>query len=147
MALKLLKGVWFLSMVAALATLLYVYAGLPQEVVVQNEEDSRILVSNEVFFYLVMVLLAISNVMVFVVGKVFERKEDFRTWFYGLIMTLNVFFIIALVYIFQYNSNERFDYSRIAFVIYGSLALMLLWASFWPAYLIFKRLSSKSLVL
>ena len=40
MALKLLKGVWFLSMLAALATLLYVYAGLPQEVVVQEGDGA-----------------------------------------------------------------------------------------------------------
>jgi cytochrome c biogenesis factor len=146
MALKLLKGIWFVSMVASLGTLLYVYAGLPQQVVIQNEGGSNVSISNEVFFYVVMMFLAVSNVMVFVIGKMFQREEDFKTWFYGLIMTLNVFFVIALVYVFQYNSNERFDYGRIAFIIYGSVALIVLWASFWPAYLIFKHFSSKPTV-
>jgi hypothetical protein len=81
--------------------------------------------------------------MVFVIGKVFERQPEFRTWFYGLIMTLNIFFIVALIYIAQYNSNERFDYERIAFIIYGSVGLIVLWACFWPAYLVFRRLSAK----
>jgi hypothetical protein len=143
MALKLLKGAWFVSMAAALVALLYVYAGLPQQVIVQNDGGSNVTITNEVFFYVVMMILAITNVMVFVIGKVFHREEDFRAWFFGLIMTLNIFFIIALIYIFQYNSNERFEYERVAFVIYGSLALMVLWACFWPAYLVFRRFFSK----
>jgi hypothetical protein len=146
MALKLLKGAWFVSMAVALSTLLYVYAGLPQEVVVQNKGGANVSISNEALFYIVMLCLAIANVLVYAIGKVFERNHDFRAWFHGLIMTLNIFFIIALIYIFQYNSNERFDYDRIAFIIYGSLALMVIWAAFWPVYLISKRLSAKSLL-
>lgn len=146
MALKLLKGIWFVSMMASLGTLLYVYAGLPQEVIIQNKAGSAVSISNEVFFYVVMMFLAISNVMVFVIGKLFQQERDFRTWFFGLITTLNIFFIIALVYISQYNSNERFDYGRIAFLIYGSVALIVLWAALWPGFLIFKRASSKSML-
>ena len=146
MALKLLKGIWFVSMVAALGALLYVYAGLPQVVVVQSEGGVNVSISNEVFFYLVMMFLAISNVMVFITGKLFQREEDFRTWFYGLITTLNIFFFIALVYIMQYNSNERFDYGRVAFLIYGSVGLIVLWAVSWPTYLIFYRKKSKQTV-
>jgi len=146
MALKLLKGIWFVSMVTALGTLLYVYAGLPQDVIVQREGGENVSISNEAFFYIVMMFLAISNVMVFVTRKLFQREEDFRTWFYGLITTLNIFFVIALVYISQFNSNERFNYERVAFLIYGSVALIVLWASLWPAYLIFRRLKSKPTV-
>jgi hypothetical protein len=90
--------------------------------------------------------MAISNVMVFVMNKVFQKEVDFRAWFYGLIMTLNIFFLVALVYISQYNSNERFDYGRVAFLIYGSVSLVVLWAAFWPGYLIFKRFTSKPTV-
>jgi cytochrome c biogenesis factor len=146
MALKLLKGIWFVSMVLALGTLLYVYAGLPQDVVVQSEGGDNVSISNEAFFYVVMMLLAISNVMVFVTGKLFQREEDFKTWFYGLIATLNIFFVIALIYISQFNSNERFDYGRVAFLIYGSVGLIVLWAALWPGYLIYRRLKSKPTV-
>lgn len=146
MALKLLKGIWFVSMVAALGTLLYVYAGLPQNVIIQSDGADNVSISNEVFFYVVMMFLAISNVMVFITKKLFQREEDFRTWFYGLIMTLNIFFVIALVYVSQFNSNERFDYERIAFLIYGSVALIVLWAASWPGYLIFRRVKSKATI-
>lgn len=146
MALKLLKAVWFLSMVAALGALLYVYASLPQDVIVQDEENSNVSVSNEVFFYVAMVLIAIMNVTVYLIAKVFKRQEDLRTWFYGLITTLNIFFIIGLNFIALYNSSERFDYDRIAFIIYGSLGLILIWAVSWPVYLVFKRINSKPVI-
>lgn len=146
MTLKLLKGGWFLSMVIALCALLYVYAGLPQEVIVQNEGGAIVSVSNEAFFYIVMLFMAITNAMVYIISKVFYKKEDFRAWFYGLIMSLNFFFVIALNFISVYNSNERFDYSRIAFIIYGSVGLIIAWAFSWPVYLLFKRINSKSLV-
>lgn len=146
MALKLIKGVWFLSMMAALATLLYVYAGLPQEVVVQEGAGAKVSVSNEGFFYVVMILMAIVNVLVYVVAKFFKKDEDLRTWFYGLITTLNIFFIIGLNFISLYNSAEKFDYARIDFIIYGSLVLIALWALAWPVYGFFKRINFKLFV-
>lgn len=147
MALKLLKAIWFLSMVGALGALLYVYASLPQDVVVQDAGEAKVSISNEIFFYVMMILMAVTNVMVYIIAKVFKGNEDLRTWFYGLITTLNIFFVIGLNFISLYNSSERFDYNRIAFVIYGSLALVILWAVSWPLYIIFKEKNSKLLIL
>jgi hypothetical protein len=146
MVLKLLKAVWFLSMLATLGALLYVYASLPQEVLVQDDTDAKVAISNELFFYIAMVLIAVSNAMVYVMAKVFKTNEELRTWFYGLIITLNIFFIIGMNFISLYNSTEKFDYDRISLIIYGSLALIILWASAWPVYAIFKRSNLKSLI-
>lgn len=146
MVLKLLKAVWFLSMVVTLGALLYVYASLPQEVLVQDDTETKVAISNELFFYLAMVLIAISNALVFVMAKVFKTNEDLRAWFFGLIITLNIFFIIGMNYISLYNSEEKFDYDRIAVIIYGSLGLIILWTVAWPVYAIFKRSSLKSLI-
>ena len=93
-----------------------------------------------------MVLIAISNALVFVMAKVFKTNEELRAWFFGLIITLNIFFIIGMNFISLYNSEEKFDYDRIAVIIYGSLALIILWAVAWPVYVIFKRSSLKSLI-
>lgn len=146
MVLKLLKAIWFLSMLATLVALLYVYATLPQEVLVQDDTDARVAISNELFFYLAMIFIAISNAMVYVMAKIFKSNEDLRTWFYGLVITLNIFFIIGMNFISLYNSAEKFDYDRIAVIIYGSLALIILWASAWPVYVIFKRSNLKLLI-
>lgn len=146
MALKGLKGVWFLSMVAALAVLLYVYASLPQQVVIQDQIDGAVSVSNETVFYLTMLLMAITNVLVFVVSRVLSHDIPLRTWFYGLIATLNVFYIVGLNYLALFNMeiNARAA-EQMAILIYGSIALMLLWALAWPVYLVFRRISPKQL--
>jgi hypothetical protein len=129
-----------------LGALLYVYAGLPEQVVVQDDPDARISIGKEAFFYLAMGLMALTNLTVYIIAKVFRKSEDLRTWFYGLVMTLNVFFIIGMNYISLYNSDEKFDFDRIAFIIYGSLGLIILWAVTWPAYQVFKRMRIKLLV-
>ena len=146
MVLKLLKAIWFLSMLVTLGALLFVYASLPQEVLVQDDTEARVAISNELFFYLAMLLIAISNALVFVMAKVFKTNEELRTWFYGLVIALNIFFIVGMNFISLYNSAEKFDYDRIALIIYGSLALIILWASAWPVYAIFKRSNLKSLI-
>jgi hypothetical protein len=146
MALKISKGVWFLSMIGALTALLFAYAGLPQDVMVQDDEGARVYVSNEVFFYLVMVLIATTNVLVYIISKVFKDSEDLRTWFNGLVTTLNVFFIISVNFISLYNSSEKFDFERIAFIIYGSLGLIILWAAAWPVFAVFKRMNNKLII-
>jgi hypothetical protein len=146
MVLKLLKAMWFLSMLATLGALLYVYASLPQEVLVQDDTDARVAISNEVFFYLAMIFIALSNAMVYVMAKVFKTNEDLRSWFYGLVVALNIFFIIGMNFISLYNSEEKFDYDRIAVIIYGSIGLIVLWAVAWPVYAIFKRSNLKLLI-
>ena len=146
MVLKLLKAIWFLSMLVTLGALLFVYASLPQEVLVQDDTEARVAISNELFFYLAMLLIAVSNALVFVMAKVFKTNEELRAWFFGLIIALNIFFIIGMNFISLYNSEEKYDYDRIAVIIYGSLALIILWAVAWPVYVIFKRSSLKSLI-
>jgi hypothetical protein len=146
MVLKLLKAIWFLSMLVTLGALLFVYASLPQEVLVQDDTEARVAISNELFFYLAMTLIAVSNALVFVMAKVFKSNEDLRAWFFGLIIALNIFFIIGMNFISLYNSEEKFDYDRIAVIIYGSLGLIILWTVAWPVYAIFKRSSLKSLI-
>ena len=146
MALKVLKGVWFLSMIAALGVLLYVYASLPQRVVIQDEIDGTLSVSNETVFYMTMLLMAVTNVLVYVVSRLLSHDMPLRTWFYGLITTLNIFFIVGLNYVALFNTQLRSEgLDNIAVVIYASIALMLLWALAWPVYLVVRRLSPKQL--
>lgn len=134
-------------MLVVLANLLYVYASLPEQVVVQDESDGRILASREFFFYFIAVLLVIVNVMVYLTTRVFAGQESFRAWFHGLIITMNIFFVFALNLIQVYNSNEQFDFARIGFIIYGSVILVVGWAISWPAYVAYRKIFAKQAVL
>jgi hypothetical protein len=146
MALKLFRGAWFLSVLVVLLSLLYTYAGLPEEVIVQEEADGQITMGRDILFYIMVGAIVIVNVMVYVIGKIFERDLDLRAWFHGLVITINIFFVIALGHLGLYNSAEYFDYSRIGFIIYGSIGLIILWAASWPVYQLYRKIFVKQAV-
>lgn len=139
MVLKISRGVWFVSVLGALGALLICYAALPEEVFLIQEEVEYISVSRESFFYLALGLITLVNSLVFIVGFLYKKGEDFRTWFNGLVITLNIFFVITLFFINVTNGTERFDYSRIGILIYGSVGLVGLWALAWPMILVFRK--------
>lgn len=144
MFLKLSRGVWFISILGVLAALLFVYASMQTDsVILSQEQSARYTISREAFFYTVLIVVTAINALVFVIGAVFRRDEAFRTWFNGLMMTLNLFFIISLFFINALNSLEKFDFARIGFLIYGSVALISLWALAWPVVSAFKKFLPK----
>jgi len=146
MILKIFKAVWFLSMLAVMANLLYVYASLPEQVYLGEEGAESLVVGRERFFYIAMVLISLSNVVVYLFSKKLTPQEDFRTWLHGLVITLNIFFIIGLSFTSLYNSSENYDYTRIGFIIYSSVGLVLVWAFSWPVYSLAKKLAAKQVV-
>jgi hypothetical protein len=146
MGLKIFKALWFLSMLAVLANLLLTYISLPENVVVHDNGADRVALQRDTFFYAMTGLLAIVNVMVYFISKVYRTNHDLRAWFHGLVITLNVFFIVATNFIGLFNSGDRFDYKRIDFIIYGSLGLFVVWIIAWPVYLIYRKFSVKEAV-
>lgn len=126
-------------MVAAFATLMWVYASLPEQVVIQEDGSGRIEASRELVFYVLTGLLLVVNVLVYLVRKLLPADIEFRAWFHGLIVTINIFMIFAMNVIQTYNSSERFDFSRITFILYGAVGLVILWAISWPIYRLFKK--------
>ncbi|MEQ1588209.1 MAG: hypothetical protein ABL895_20165 [Cyclobacteriaceae bacterium] len=141
MVLKIFKGVWFFSLLGLLITFFYVYAGLPETVNLWEEEVS---ISRNGLFYLSIVLIALVNVMVFLARNLIgKQNEGFTSWFYGLIISINVFFIASLGLLNVFNGGDRYDYSRMAPVIYGSLILICTWIISWPVYLFSQKILSK----
>jgi hypothetical protein len=146
MALRIVRGVWFISTFAALGILLLIYAALPEEVFLFQQGIDYISVSKETFFYLTLAFLTLLNSLVYVVKALFEKDETFRAWFHGLIITLNIFFVITLFFLNATNGSERFDFTRIGYLIYGSVLLVGLWALSWPVILIVRKFLPKHVV-
>jgi energy-coupling factor transporter transmembrane protein EcfT len=115
-----------------------------EEVVVQETVEGSFRISRETFFYMVLALLTIINVLVFIIARIMVRSEDFKSWFYGLVITFNIFFMVGIGFVALYNSGEEYDYSRLQPVMYGSIGLLLLWSFAWPLYVSYKRLAGKS---
>ncbi|NOS90381.1 MAG: hypothetical protein HOP30_00520 [Cyclobacteriaceae bacterium] len=146
MALKVFKAIWFLSLLIFLGVFMYNYAGLPEVVNLVDSIDSPLSLSREALFYSLLAVAAILNVFVFIISKLYSSNPDFKSWFYGLITTLNIFLIIGVNFVTLFNSAEKFDYSRIGNIIYGSLLLVVLWVAAWPIYSLVKKISAKQAV-
>ena len=146
MSVKIFKAVWFLSVLGVLVNLLYTYAGLPTEVVINENGGSFIAIGKDNYFYLASAFIAVVNALVFVVNNLYRKDADFRTWFYGLVICLNFFFVVALNFISLYNSGDEFDYSRIEYLILGSTGLFVVWALGWPAYSLYRKIHVKESV-
>src|SRR6185369_5968005 len=143
MALKILKVIWVFSLLGTMASFMYVYASLPENVVV-NENPQTITLSKETLFYVALTLIAVANALVFAVSRIYsEKEEDFKAWFYGLIACANLFFVIGLSFVSLYNSNEKYDFARLGVIIYGSVGLLLVWATSWPVYRLVQRIFNK----
>ena len=130
-------------MLAVFANLLYVYASLPEHVSLMEDGVEAYSIGREQLFYSAMAVIVIANVMVYLFSKTISPDEDFRTWLHGLVITLNIFFIIGMSFISLYNSAENFDFSRIGFIIYSSVVLVVIWALSWPVYSQTRKLRSK----
>lgn len=146
MTLRLFKAAWFFSLLSALGALLFVYASLPERVVVREEATKLISLPRDGVFYIALGFMTLTNVLVFLITKVFTNNVPFRIWFYGFVVTLNLFFIIALNLISTFNSGEHFNYTSIDFIIYGSVSLIVLWAVVWPIYSLYQKISTKQTV-
>jgi len=144
MILKVFRAVWFLSLLGVFANLMYVYAGLPEQVSVAEEGGATAYVMNkEALFYAALAFIAILNLLVYLFSKSLTPDEGFRAWLHGLVITLNIFFVVAFSFIGLYNSAEVFDFTRIGAIIYGSVILVMVWAAAWPLYALGKRLFAK----
>jgi uncharacterized membrane protein YkvI len=144
MFLKLSKALWAVSVLCVFANLLYVYASLPPEqVLVQETPQGNVYLSREVIFYISLLFILTVNVLVFIISAIQKQDESFRGWFYGLVLTLNIFTILALSALSVINSNEKYDFSRLTSFLYGSLGLILLWSLTWPLWALFQKKIAK----
>jgi hypothetical protein len=146
MVLKIFKAIWFLSVLAVLVRLLFGYAGWQDELVIQEKAGEQLLINKEVLFYVLTLVLVLINVVVYIFGKLFKQQEHLRTWIHILITSINIFFIVAISLIGVYNSYEKFDYQSIEFIIYGSVALIILVALAWPVYAFYQKFFIKQAV-
>jgi hypothetical protein len=146
MPLKIFRAVWFLSVIVLFLSLLYGYAGWQEDIVIQEDSTGKVIISREVFFYILVGVFVLVNVLVYLIGKMFPAQENFRAWFHGLIITINIFFMVAMGLVGLYNSTEKFDYSRIGIIIYGSIGLIVVWAAAWPFYSLYQKIFLKQTV-
>ena len=92
-------------------------------------------------------MLAIFNALVFVINRVTPEEDAFfKIWFFGLVVFFNLFITVSLQFFSLYNSQEKFDYDSIGYIIYGSVSLIILWASLYPVNKILQQFKPKQAI-
>lgn len=146
MVLKILRGVWFVSSLGALAALLTVYASLPEDVSLFQQGLQVVSLSREAFFYLALAIITLTNALVYVTKTLNKHDEGMRAWFHGLIVTINIFFVVTLFFVSAYNATERFDFERVGPFISASVILIAAWGLFWPFRVVIRKFLCKPTV-
>ncbi|CAN5485002.1 hypothetical protein BH09BAC3_BH09BAC3_36430 [soil metagenome] len=145
MVIKIFKAVWFFSLLGTILLFMYIYASLPEDI--YFTEEGTFSVTRNGIFYSTLAVLGIINALVFVITRIFITTNGyFQAWFYGLVAFFNIFLVVSLQFISTYNSQERYTYDNVGYIIYGSIALIILWSSLWPVYRLMQRFTSKQAV-
>ncbi|GAA0190334.1 hypothetical protein GCM10009122_51800 [Fulvivirga kasyanovii] len=145
---RLIKAFWFLSLIVGLAVLLYIYAGLPEQVAYQiGEAGGMSYMGREAFFYLSLAALVIANFSLYTVSRSLRyRRKSTNTlmtnWQLSLAGVFNFFFIVIWNFISLFNSGENFNYDNFGYMIYVALGLIVIWMIALPVLLIRHQASS-----
>lgn len=143
MVFRFIKFGWIISVVAALASLLYVYAALP-ELVVYSLSDAVVAkgaMTREVFFYSALGLLALSNFLLYALSKNVRYKSEsinllLKKWQLSFATVLNFFYLIIFNFLQLVNGGESFDFHSFGYLIYIGIALIAGWLLILPILLV-----------
>ena len=132
---RILKMIWFLSFMGVTAVLFYVYSALPDMVAYSGDEATTFeYLAQELFFYFFLIVIALTNIMLYAVSarkwiktSSSQKINRLTSWKFGLGVVVNIFLVISMVFISIFNSGEKFDYSNFGYLVYFSLALVILW--------------------
>ena len=132
---KILKMIWLVSFGGATLVLFYVYSSLPEMVAYSgNEATSFEYIDKELFFYFFLFVLALSNILLYAISarkwirsSSSQKISRLNAWKFGLGVVINIFLVISMIFISIFNSGEKFDYSNFGYLVYFSLALVILW--------------------
>lgn len=128
---RFIKAFWFFSLLTSLANLLYVYAGLSQQVIYGADTESWF-TDKETFFYMALAILVVYNFSFYALSKNMKyRNEALNTllinWQLSFTVVLNGFYIVGLNFVFLLNSGEKFNYDSFGYLIFVALGLIVIW--------------------
>ncbi len=124
---RVVKFLWFLSLLTGLGSLLYTYASMSEQLVFGQYEFTR-----EAYFYGGLVILVLFNFTFYAISKNLRYssralEEMMVNWQLSFAAILNVFFIVSAFFVMLANSGERFDFDNYGYLLYVCLGLILLW--------------------
>jgi hypothetical protein len=138
---KIFKAVWFVTVFAFVVVLMYIYAGLPEEVEVMQAGNMYMLLGRESFFYVYLGIAALANFLIYSYYSISKKtaEDNLLSWTMGLGILLNLFFIVSMNFIGLYNSLDNIEYRFSGTLLFVAVALLSIWLISWPLYSIFRK--------
>ena len=130
---RLIKFLWFVTLVTALGSLLYTYAAMGEQLEFGTYRFSR-----EVYFYGALFVLVIFNFTFYTLSRNLgysdqKLRQALVNWQLSFAAVLNLFFISSVFFIMLVHGGEDFNYDNFGYLLYVSLGLILLWILMLPA--------------
>ena len=122
---RIIKSLWFLSLMGVMGVLLFVYASLP-DVVNYSESNSA---SRDFLFYVCVIILGVSNFSLYGISRRFDNSHNELAtvvygWLYAFNLLLNIFYSVVMIFINMFNGGESVQLSYYGSYIYISLGLL-----------------------
>ena len=143
---RLIKALWFTTLVGVSGFLMFVYAGFSEDQLILIN-DSMEGINREVFFFSSLTIIMVANFTLYILSWNL-RKQDRKTaefvkgWLMSLAVTLNFFMIVSLSLLQVFNGGESFNYTNLGYLIFLSLGAVLICALAFPAFLVKEKFSS-----
>ncbi len=143
---KVFSGYTLLSIILFLIALLVVYAFLPGTVGILFYDDGSHLydISRNSFFYGSLIIFLFIQLLFYlfitaVVNKKFSSSGGaaLSVWFRGMVLAINFFLILMIIFTGLANNADDYTYSSILFIAYAGPAIIFIWLLLFPVF--FKR--------
>jgi len=137
MIIRLFNTLRAFSVFLLLVVFLFIYANLPEQVGISSDEYGRPeeLLARDTFFYSGLLFFTLMNGIFLMLIRLYKRtsipdeafKQAMLIWLNGLVSILNLFFMVALVFINAFNSLEKIEIGNFGITIIGAGGLLVAW--------------------
>jgi len=161
---KFIKFFQLLSIIIFLPVLIFVYSYLPEQVTLTSDRTGFLSdsISRETFFYTVLFLFALSNILCISLGRALRllparqsftgmavfynqaSKDGIIAWLKGFSIVLNSLFIFGTIYIGMLNNEEANQGIQYDFLLYIGPILILIWLLLF-VFIILRRPNNKEI--
>jgi hypothetical protein len=144
---KVLKFLTTVSILIFLVAVLVVYAFLPDPsgLLFNSDGGSIMEVSKNTFFYSILFIFVVIQILYIVfnqttlIRKEGSHNKKISTWIQGMILSINLFIILMIVFIGLANNAVDYSFKSIRFIAFVAPSIVILWLLALPFFLFIPR--------
>jgi len=144
---KILRFFTSISILIFLAAILIVYAFLPDPsgLLFGGQGNIIIEISRDTFFYSALFIFVIIQILYIIFNRTIlkQRIESpggrMSTWIQGMILSVNLFIILMIIFIGLANNAVDYSYKSIHLVAYIAPSIVIVWLLTLPFFLFLRK--------